>query len=575
MEKNSAKNAKRLKPPVNFLKKNSIQIYILLIIIIAFYLRTFNINWDNGYYFHPDERAIVMFTIPLNLPSSVHEFFTPASPLNPHFFAYGSFPLYLLKLSSTLASFINQSFSQYSQMYVVGRLISASFDTLTVFLVFIIASTLFSKRTGIFASLLYALFVFPIQSSHFYAVDPMLTFFMTGALFAFIQILRNMNYSSFIFLGIFLGLALATKISALSIVPIIISVILLKTFSATRKKTASYHLILLKPLIFVLITCLIFAITQPYAIIDFHEFTKQTLSQSQMSRNPFIFPYTLQYVGKVPYIYELTNIFLWGIGPTAAIICFAGSVKLLLSVFQKKFASFELLAVLFYSAFYFFLFGGFAVGWMRYMLPIYPVLAVYGGFLISEVVIRNIKIKDIVVKKSLLFIFLLVLMVYPLSFITIYTKPNTRVQASDWINKNIPYGSTIAVEHWDDSLPIYGQENYTHLTLPLYDPDTKEKWQSIDSVLGMSDYVIIASNRLYVPLQKLTDCNKLPVGRCYPLTAKYYKDLFSGKLGFKKAASFSMYPTVPFLGYELHDDTADESFTVNDHPKIFIFKKIK
>ncbi len=165
------------------------------------------------------------------------------------------------------------------------------------------------------------------------------------------------------------------------------------------------------------------------------------------------------------------------------------------------------------------------------------------------------------------------LFIYPISFITIYTKPNTRIQSSVWINNNIPYGSKIAVEHWDDSLPVYGQENYTHLTLPLYDPDTNEKWQNINSTLRMSDYIIIASNRLYVPLQKLTDCKRLPAGRCYPLTEKYYKSLFSEKLGFKKVASFSMYPTIPLLGIRLHDDSADESFTVNDHPTIFIFKK--
>lgn len=572
MEKKPARIIKHRKLNFTFLKKISTHIYILLIIITAFYFRTFNINWDNGYYFHPDERAIIMFTIPLQLPSSIHDFFTPQSPLNPHFFAYGSFPLYLLKLLSILASHIDQSFAQYTQMYVVARLISASFDTLTVFLVMIIASTLFSKKTGIFASLLYALFVFPIQSSHFYAVDPMLTFFMTAALFALILIIRNMSYSAFVFLGIFLGLALATKISALSIVPVILSVLLIKIYFVVRKKTFSYHL-LLKPLIFFLVTFFIFSIAQPYAVIDFQEFIKQTVAQSQMSKNPFIFPYTLQYVGKVPYLYELVNIFLWGIGPAAAIICFAGSVKLFLSLFQKRIVmSFELITVISYTLFYFFLFGGFAVGWMRYMLPIYPVLAIFGGFLISEAT-ENIRTKNVIVKKLLLFIFLLALFIYPISFITIYTKPNTRIQSSVWINNNIPYGSKIAVEHWDDSLPVYGQENYTHLTLPLYDPDTNEKWQNINSILEMSDYIIIASNRLYVPLQKLTDCKRLPAGRCYPLTAKYYKSLFSEKLGFKKVASFSMYPTIPLLGIRLHDDSADESFTVNDHPTIFIFKK--
>ena len=116
-------------------------------------------------------------------------------------------------------------------------------------------------------------------------------------------------------------------------------------------------------------------------------------------------------------------------------------------------------------------------------------------------------------------------------------------------------------------------QRYEQLTLPLYDPDTKEKWQSIRSILQQTDYIIIASGRLYIPLQKLTDCKHLPVNRCYPLTAKYYKNLFSGKLGFKKIQEFKSEPTIPFINIGINDLSADENFTVFDHPTIMIFKK--
>ncbi len=155
-----------------------------------------------------------------------------------------------------------------------------------------------------------------------------------------------------------------------------------------------------------------------------------------------------------------------------------------------------------------------------------------------------------------------------------YTKPNTRVQASTWIHNNIPHGSVIANEHWDDSLPVYDGQNYSYVTLPLYEPDVPAKWSQIENSLNSADYLIIASNRLYTPLQKLTDCKNLPTGRCYIETARYYSDLFSEKLGFRKVAEFSSYPTFPLVNIELPDDQAAEDFTVFDHPKIFIFKKI-
>ncbi|MFA6533440.1 MAG: hypothetical protein WCT22_05640, partial [Patescibacteria group bacterium] len=91
--------------------------------------------------------------------------------------------------------------------------------------------------------------------------------------------------------------------------------------------------------------------------------------------------------------------------------------------------------------------------------------------------------------------------------------------------------------------------------------------------LQKSDYIIIASNRLYVPLQKLTDCKKYKV--CYLKTAQYYQKLFDNKLSFKKVAEFSSYPNFQILDFkfQINDDSADESFTVYDHPKILIFKK--
>ena len=171
--------------------------------------------------------------------------------------------------------------------------------------------------------------------------------------------------------------------------------------------------------------------------------------------------------------------------------------------------------------------------------------------------------------------FLILLLVHPISFINIYQKPNTRIQASDWINENIKPGSILAVEHWDDSLPIVNGNNFVHVTLPLYDPDTDSKWQSINYTLQNTDYIIIASNRLYAPLMRMTDCKNLPPRKCYTKTAKYYENLFGEKLNFSKVAEFSEYPTIPLTNIKLVDDNADESFTVYDHPKIIIFKNTR
>ena len=230
---------------------------------------------------------------------------------------------------------------------------------------------------------------------------------------------------------------------------------------------------------------------------------------------------------------------------------------------------------------------------LRYFFPIYPFLAILSGYFISKV-FKKYKIGLFVY----LFICIFVL-VYPLSFITIYSRSHSRVEASNWIYINIPPGAKLSGEHWDDYLPLslpgIGKihEKYQSIEFPLYWPDTQDKWKQMIDKLSQADYIIMSSNRLYGSI--LTNPKK------YPVTEKYYQTLFDGSLGFEKVAEFTSRPNIPlpFIklcltpllarygiiakkdqrcdlnGISFVDDYADETFTVYDHPKILIFKKVR
>ncbi len=553
-------------------KQYRYEAYLLIIVCVAFYLRTFNINWDNGYYFHPDERALIMTSLPIQFPTSFGDIFSIKSSLNPHFFAYGSLPIYLIKICAEIFGIINPVLKVYGGIHIIGRLISASFDTATVFVIYLICTKLFSKKVGALSSLLYCFSVLPIQLSHFFAVDTILTFFMTTTIYQLVIFMEKPTIKRAALSGIFFGFSLSTKVSALILIPVIVISYILSLRYKNKKTKQKKSKRIEEVLFFIVCSLVTFFCTQPYAVIDIREFTQQTSAQTQMSNNAFIFPYTLQYVGKIPYFYELKNIFLWGLGPIIGVLSICGIVYM--TIKQGKKILFVLPAV--YLLIYFFTFGKFAVGFIRYMLPIYPMFTIFAGWFLSEIIIKFIPkryLKNYLITKCLILLLVFFISIYPMSFLSIYLHPNTRIQASDWINKNIPHGSRLAVEHWDDSLPVYGMQNYTQLTLPLYDPDTKEKWMNIESTLRVTDYIIIASGRLYLPLQKLTDCKNLPANRCYPLTASYYRNLFSGKLGFIKIKEFKAEPTIPLMNFGINDISADENFTVFDHPKIIIFKK--
>ena len=150
---------------------------------------------------------------------------------------------------------------------------------------------------------------------------------------------------------------------------------------------------------------------------------------------------------------------------------------------------------------------------------------------------------------------------------SIYTNPHTRVEASRWIIKNIPAQSVILSEYWDDALPVFGFENYKIIQLSVFDPDSFEKWEKMNSSLFQGNYLILSSNRGWGSIPLLREE--------YPLTTKFYEDLFAGKLAYKKIAEFTSYPSLKYLGIPitLPDTSAEEAFSVYDHPTVYIFKK--
>jgi len=582
------------------MKKNKLLLFLVL--LIGLFFRIKGISWDQGFALHPDERMIVMVAEKISLPTDWQTVFQPESSLNPDFFAYGSLPIYLLKFVSWLVSLFAGSFwANYSHLFVVGRFLSMVFDLGVVLLVYKISDKLFNKQAALLASFLYATTVFPIQLSHFYAVDSLLNFFVWLTLWFLIGLYEKPNFKNSFKVGVSFGLALATKVSATALLSaigtcLVVEFILLGfKFWRERKenifarlalifkkaKETELFLEIIKRLfvyggVICISAAVVFVIFEPYAVIDFDNFYRQIVAQNQMTKNAYVFPYTLQYVGTKAYLYPLKNIVVYGLGAglgSLAMISLVGYffwlVKRVKKPGQYNQEAKEIIFFIFFLA-YFFVVGQFAVKFMRYYLPLYPFMII-----VTSVVL--VRIKNVVGKSYSLIISLLIIvhLFWTFSFASIYSRPHSRASATEWILKNIAPGSTIATEHWDDRLPLSGAEKYVFLELPMYEPDQSAgKWQIVENSLKTADYIILSSNRLYVPLTKLADCSRFKV--CYPKTAKYYQDLFSGRLGFELVAEFSSNPEVRIgdWGYQINDQQADESFTVYDHPRVIILKKI-
>ncbi|RJR25946.1 hypothetical protein C4578_00585 [Candidatus Microgenomates bacterium] len=550
----------------SFFNKNQ-KLVLLMVLVLAGFLRLFGINWDQGQHLHPDERFLTMVSVDIRFPENLLDYLNPAkSSLNPYnngynFYVYGTFPVYFVKAASLI---LNRD--TYSSLYLVGRFFSAFFDLGVVCLVYLIGKRLFSEKAGLFAAFFYSVMVLPIQLSHFFAVDTYLNFFII--LCFYLLILINNKKKVFLWLspslGISFGLAMTSKISAIYFSPVILLFYLYLLKSGEKIKK-----ILLSGLLAAFFFYLTLRICQPSFFTNGNFLTPNlnpqfllNLKQLKSFNDPSSwFPPSVQWKKTTPVFFPLKNLLLWGLGLPLGVFSFFSFFRLFFLAVKKINKSFFVFAALGWTAILLFYLGIQQVKTMRYFLFLYPFLALFSAWQFERIKNKLFKV----------LIFLSVL-IYPLSFISIYTKPVTRISASRWIYRNIPIGSTITNEHWDDPLPLLlpneNHSKFKYEMLSLYDPESNQKWEKINAQLEKTDYIVLSSNRLYGSIPKNPEY--------YSQTAKYYEKLFNGSLGFEKVAEFTSYPCFPPFAKSLfcfNDDSSEEAFTVYDHPKVMIFKK--
>ncbi len=579
-------------------KKLIIKILFLLIALSGLLLRFYQYEWDQHTHLHPDERFLTMVTTDISLPNSISQYFnTDKSPLNPtnyesyKFFVYGTFPLILTR---TIGEITNQT--SYDQIYLVGRILSAFADFIVIVALFILAKKILttSSYLSLVPSFLYAFSPLPLQLSHYYAVDTFLSSFLFLSFVFMVFYFYHQKKSHLILSAVFLGLSLSSKITALLFLPFLGFLILASSFS---KKQLSFPKLIQSSLIFGFVFLLIFRIFQPYAFTGIFNlnpvFIDNLKTLAEQSEPNSYFPPSVQWLSKTKLIFPFTNILFWGIGLPFFLLAIIYLFKLIsqhriktIKLGQKEFV--YLIALLWVLILFIYQGTRFTYA-MRYFLPIYPFIFFFFLWLL-----RKFK------TSFLIYPFLILHLLWGLAFISIYSRTQTRIQASSWIYQNLPAGSNLTNEYWDDPLPLYldGHDPYIYQSqmIPFYDPESAEKWSLINPILQQADFIIMSSNRLWASIPK--------VPALYPQTTLYYQNLFAQKLGFVPVAKFVSYPGFPlsFLnkciylgptdypaaqinnwfevdpycstpGLYFRDDTADESFTVYDHPQVLIFAR--
>ncbi len=556
-------------------------ISVVAILGLALFLRLYGHNWDDGWYLQPDARNNVMvLTQRIHAPSLSHlgALFDPAhSPLNPRSvgangkpqsFAYGSLPLFVTDfLAWIVGTIIRVNLNDYAHVGEVGRYLTEFLDTLTVALAMVFSRRAFGRIASLLTGVLLAMTVMMVQLAHFFTVDAWVTLFSMALLLACLRFHERPSFKRSITVGVVFGLALATKVSVVELaIPILVTIV--AVFWELGWPDAVSPMV--KHLAVAAVSTLgAFALFEPYALLQPSAFIDDASLQWRIVTGRYDVPFTRQFVSDIPVRYQLGNLVHWGLGPFLGI---AALTALAFTLWRIRTRAFVHLLLLSWIIPYFALIATAEAKFLRYLEPIVPALVILTAAVAVEFLPRQRRLTFRgLAASAAVGIVLLGTLGWSVAFESIYSHPNTRVTASQWIYQNIPAGSKISDEYWDDALPLplagkpYPTPYYTRVTMDLYaDRPNVQEFAYIASKLQQTDYIILSSDRL---AQSIPDSPWR-----YPVDSEYYHLLETGQLGFQEVYESNVMPQI--FGMKFNDRGADESFTVYDHPHVRIFKKV-
>ena len=213
----------------NALTKRSVLLFSLLIFLLAFSLRVWNLNkagqvWDEksllvDYSWHHIRDA-------KNLDFG-NEFWWKGTPDHP--------PLvrYLRGIASIpdIKAWDNNGFPIYNYDLTYNRMLSVLLTSFAAVLVFFIRARYISLYSGIAAGMIFSMMPIPLGHSQIAMLEALAIFFFTISMFAFFLFLEKPNRKRMILSGIALGFALLARETHVMLLPMMLIILRIKNYN--------------------------------------------------------------------------------------------------------------------------------------------------------------------------------------------------------------------------------------------------------------------------------------------------------------------------------------------------------
>jgi tetratricopeptide (TPR) repeat protein len=544
------------------------------IILLGALLRFYGLDWGTDrqtgtfHRFHTDESTIV---------ESANWVGVDMSEIRS---SYGKAPMYLLWATAHLLSpivgtpaFELDQNASVKFTHLTGRSLSALMGTLLIYLVYQLGVSLGGRSTGLLAAFLMAVCPGHIQQSHYYTVDPILTFLATLGLVLLLK-MPSQNWRLYIAFGLICGLAAGTRfVGAWIGLPFLILHIFnykpqSSIFSAPLRLTLRDNLKRVGTVMgigaVVLIAC------EPFIVLDPNYYftatdVRQFAASLQVARGEIIRVWTLYDFTTTPYLFYFTHLFRYALGFPLEL---AGLFGLGLALAKRTQPAIILLS---WFIAYLLLVGGLHTKPIRYATALLPTLIVFGAW---ASVWWGQKLKQVWSNPFAAALPVLLVAiptcVYGITFTAIYGQEDSRIVAQRWIHQNIPQNSHILAENGGfPTAWMVPPEQYQRQVTDSNYFIVSDKWDlysaQIDFFLKRlkrADWIIVIEENRMKPY--------MSVPNRYPIGSEIYTRLYQEKLGYERVAQFKNHP---LFNITPSDESAEPTLTSFDHPTVFVYHR--
>lgn len=492
------------------------------------FTRVYGFDWGLPFSFHPDENNMALAVTRLS-----------DSQLDPKFYAYGQFPLFLAYFTSRLTGVP----STFTSAALILRLYSALWSIIAGVILYHLVDLLLPRPGARLSLPFYTFHPGLIQLAHFGTTESLLILVFVANLYLSLRIIRRPTPFHLFLVAILSGIGLASKISALVFLfPVYLALVHTLVTSRHRLKIVFLGLWCL------LITLTTYFVLSPQNYLNRSEFFDSMRYETGVATGAIKVFYTSQFLHTRAYLFQVIKIFPYVSGIPQFVLGLAGLIFLLFS-FKRSRYRLGWFIVLSSCLVYFLYFGQLYTKWTRFMSPLFILFPILSALL-------AITIKNRALRISVFFLCL----IPGLSFFQLYLRPDIRLTTSQWLNQNLPPQAKILSEGGNVvDIPVINEHDFKVTNFDFFTLEEREQSNSeLQQLISTADYILVPSRRVY----------KNRSTPEFPLTSQYYQDLLTGKSGFVLIATFS-----PQLDLWLDNEDAEETWTVFDHPTIRLYQR--